>query len=313
MSAEALPKVVHRADPDLKTESIPVNETEQAYTATTAGTSVTISKGTDSHITVSDDEGSLALTMPSKDDPGEPELLTEDMVAYGEPGGTTTVASPRKDGSLQLHVVIPSPSSPKEYAFAVSASTGARPHMMGDSVVFVDPDGSFAGALAPAWAKDATGRDVPTHFTISPDGRFTQVVEHDASFSYPIVADPWLGKNLFGGFTTKRKTYKGKKVYSAALNSWGWSVYTGAAGSPLPVPGPLKTASGYKIIREAGWKEWKTHLVGQNPPISVEQQYVCHARFGYAFWKAGFHWDLELARPSKPDWTKNPWRHKCNW
>lgn len=40
---------------------------------------------------------------------------------------------------------------------------------------------------------------------------------------------------------------------------------------------------------------------------------VAAVRFGYAFWKAGFYWDLEAARPSKPDWTSDPWSHKCNW
>ena len=59
--------------------------------------------------------------------------------------------------------------------------------------------------------------------------------------------------------------------------------------------------------------EWKSKLVGANPATTLEQQYVCHARFGYAFWLAGFHWDLEAARPKKSNWTDDPYSHKCNW
>lgn len=136
-----------------------------------------------------------------------------------------------------------------------------------------------------------------------------QVVDHNNHYKYPIVADPWIGAWLFDGFTTSRKTYKHKPVYSAHLTGWGAAIYSGAAGGG----GLLPFVAGYKIIREAGWDEWKRKLVGQHPAISLEQQYVCHARFRYIFWKAGFHWDLEATRPSKPDWTKNPSSHKCNW
>lgn len=43
------------------------------------------------------------------------------------------------------------------------------------------------------------------------------------------------------------------------------------------------------------------------------QQYSCHVSYGYAFWLAGFHWDLEKARADYPGWNSNPNVHRCNW
>lgn len=136
------------------------------------------------------------------------------------------------------------------------------------------------------------------------------MVEHNASYAYPVVADPWFGMWLFGTFEKNRKgQYKGKNVYSGMLSTWGASVYSGAAQGG----GVAGVAAGYKIIRSIGWDEWKDRLVGNSPAASLEQQYVCHCRYGYAFWKAGFHWDLEAARPSKSNWTDDPFSHQCNW
>ncbi|SDQ38072.1 hypothetical protein [Quadrisphaera sp. DSM 44207] len=65
-------------------------------------------------------------------------------------------------------------------------------------VLFVGADGDLLGALAPAWAKDAAGQDVPTRYEVSGDV-VTQVVEHadDSRVTYPVVADPYAGRTLF--------------------------------------------------------------------------------------------------------------------
>jgi len=55
----------------------------------------------------------------------------------------------------------------------------------------VDATGTVKAAFEPAWAKDAAGRSMPTHYSIS-GNTLTQVVEHGgvADITSPVVADP---------------------------------------------------------------------------------------------------------------------------
>lgn len=59
----------------------------------------------------------------------------------------------------------------------------------------------FAGASLPAWAVDAKGASVPTHFEA--DGNvLRQVVSHtSAKVTCPVVADPYMGKALISKVT----------------------------------------------------------------------------------------------------------------
>jgi hypothetical protein len=54
-----------------------------------------------------------------------------------------------------------------------------------------DGAGNPVSLIAPAWALDARGRSVPTHYLLS-GGTITQVVEHGGA-TYPVVADPSFG------------------------------------------------------------------------------------------------------------------------
>lgn len=48
--------------------------------------------------------------------------------------------------------------------------------------------------IAPAWARDAAGRKIPTHFEVN-GTTVSQVVEHrGVGVSYPVVADPSVWK-----------------------------------------------------------------------------------------------------------------------
>ena len=52
--------------------------------------------------------------------------------------------------------------------------------------------------IEPAWAKDAEGKSVPTHYEIN-GNTITQVVEFDENTAFPVVADPAVG-----GYTYKK-------------------------------------------------------------------------------------------------------------
>jgi hypothetical protein len=92
----------------------------------------------------------------------------------------------------------------------------------GGGYLLVEADGKVTGAIAAPWAKDATGRSLPTRYTL--EGT-TLVQDTDTTGAqFPVVADP-------------RLTY-GWSVY---LNMWGyelraWGVtLVGAGGATLVV------------------------------------------------------------------------------
>lgn len=75
-------------------------------------------------------------------------------------------------------------------------------------IVPANPDEPVAPINAP-WAKDATGRPVPTSYRLEGDS-LIQVVSFSATTAFPVVADPW-----WNPFSWNWKRI-GKKVKSAA-------------------------------------------------------------------------------------------------
>ncbi len=85
--------------------------------------------------------------------------------------------------------------APSQYTYDVTAELGQRLELAdGGGAVIVNTDETIAAVVAPAWAKDANGKDIPTRYEI--DGnRLIQNVEHVNinTVAYPVVADPiWL-------------------------------------------------------------------------------------------------------------------------
>lgn len=226
------------------------------------------------------------------------------IAAYASPEEEFTyVPVLRDDGTVQAHTVIDTPGAPTRFEYTVDIPEGGHLEMVGTSVLILDAQGDMVGGIAPAWAKDAVGNDVPTHYEI--DGAtLTRVVEHDSSFAYPVTADPWLRINLFGH--VYKDTYRDHPRVNASLSAWGWSVYSGAS-----VGGPAK---GQQILNTSGLSEVLSR--GQDirdafyGKASMYAQYACHALGAVA---AG-QWNLERIRPNLTvPWTTNLANHRCNW
>ena len=49
------------------------------------------------------------------------------------------------------------------------------------------------GHIQPAWAVDAKGKPVPTHYEVNGRGKIVQVVDVNKRTAYPVVADPTIG------------------------------------------------------------------------------------------------------------------------
>lgn len=240
----------------------------------------------------------ISVGLPFADQAEKATVEADGIVSYDNRNGTTTVPVVKDDGSVQITTVIDSASAPTRFDYTIALPAGGYLEQLdGGMIVIRDTDGGFQGGVLPAWAKDADGADVPTHFEVD-GGVLTQVVEHDASVSYPVVADPEVGGGLLAGYWVNRHgQYKGKDVWSTHLSAWGAALYT-------------QGIVGIEIVKNQGWTEWRNF---PRTPVTaaIEQQYKCHAQYGYAVWLSGLWWDFETVRSSNPNWLWDP--RGCNW
>lgn len=265
-------------------------------------------------------EGStrLEVSLPRANAASAATTIRQGVVGFDNRDGSVTAPVVIEDGSVQINTIIASPSAPREYEYDFGLPEGASiTKLESGALFFYDASGAFIGGLAPAWAKGADGKAVQTRYEVR-GTKVTQVVEHSSQDAYPVVADPWLGVNLFSYVRTNvRPYYRGKPVYTMELSVWGQTIYRGSAVLGLvtiPMGAGLSTTYlGYKIMTNEGWREVISRQPGANT-ASVQQQYVCHVRYGYPVIGSGWRWDLEAARPSNPNWTRTSvLSHRCNW
>jgi hypothetical protein len=157
------------------------------------------------------------IVLPPQFDTGAGASLTDGTVVFPdrERPGDDLAVQVLADGSTRIQTVLGSASSAREYAYSVN---GYSP---------VEADGSFGflaegqqGGFVPvaaAWATDAQGRVVPTHYEIR-GMSLVQVVEPQHDTTYPVVADPaWSW--MWGGYGAKLDRYETHRVidYSYAV------------------------------------------------------------------------------------------------
>ncbi|WP_157509631.1 hypothetical protein [Leifsonia sp. Root4] len=310
VAANAL-AAINNVDPDLLASAVAVSATpdqEIALDAATADSSIIIPTDASENVIFSPSEGtsSIAVELPFAAEASDAVSTADGVVVYDNNNGSTTVPIVREDGGVQINTVINAATAPTDYSYSFVLPSSATIVSSGDALLFVDGD-KLLGGLAPAWAKDAAGRDVPTRYEVE-GATVTQIVEHDQSYSYPVVADPWIGINLFSSITVD--SYNSQPRVNLNLSNWGWSVYSGAAQGG----GLTGIAAGQAILNTAGWDEaWGkggTIRTALDKP-SQRQQFSCHALGAVA---AGT-WNLEKFRPNRTngDWGFGVAVHHCNW
>ena len=129
-----------------------------------------------------------------------------------------TVPLVKDDG--EILTIIDGATAPESYSYAVDVPAGASLTVDEDGAVHITGEaGEFIGGVAPAWAVDASGAPVPTRYQV--DGTtLTQQIDHDGGqYAYPIVADPWLGQDLYYNPTVQFVS-QGYKV-NVQPRAWG--------------------------------------------------------------------------------------------
>ncbi|WP_217180719.1 hypothetical protein [Streptomyces sp. AC495_CC817] len=122
----------------------------------------------------------------------------EAAVTHELDDGSVLVPVVRSNGVLQVLSVLTDEAAPASFTYGVTVESGGSLALLPDGGVSVlSAEGDAAAIVAPPWAKDAEGRDIPTRFEI--DGtRLTQVIDTQAApdVVYPVVADPAVSVKL---------------------------------------------------------------------------------------------------------------------
>jgi len=234
------------------------------------------------------DGKNVNVSLPFADSAANAEQLSAGVVSYDNRNDSQTVPVVVDDGSVVIHTVIDSASAPSNYEYDFDLPEGSTFQLQpsGDVVALSDK-GDFEFAIAAPWAKDADGNAVPTRYEVS-GNELSQVVEHNESSAYPIVADPTIG-----GFYMDRYSWN-----AAGDRITIWPTFAGGTFNPA-------------LVGTYGWIELIQKTPKANTP-SLNQQFVCHSSGNTVLWATGQTWDLETWRGT----VSNPvdmFASLCNW
>lgn len=116
------------------------------------------------------------------------------VVAFDNNNGSTTVPVILSDGTVQINTVIDNANAPKRYDYPIDVPEGASlAQDANGTVAVVAADGSPLRVFGEAWAKDANGEAVPTHYEVH-GNTLAQVVNFTEATAFPVVADPSTGQ-----------------------------------------------------------------------------------------------------------------------
>lgn len=183
--------------------AIPQGRIQDTVVLASADSAVTIPQ--DAHDGISfidpttEKDDSVVLGLPVDAGHRDAAVAKDGTAVYADASGGVDVAVQATATNVRVSTVIRNADAPTTFTYDVD---GASPVLLPDGgvelrqdVELVLPDGStvvqnVAGVTADApWAKDADGKDVPTHYEVRGNA-VVQVVETSADTAFPVVADP---------------------------------------------------------------------------------------------------------------------------
>ncbi|PPF32607.1 hypothetical protein [Pseudoclavibacter sp. AY1H1] len=251
-------------------------------------------------ISVATSESAVTISLPESglDEKNE---LTSSAASYDHGDGSTSVPIASPSG-LQIVTIIDGPDAPTSYTYQFQTDGGRLEVVESGEVAIYDAAGDLVGAVDVPWAKDDSGRDLPTHYVVDGDS-LTQVVDHTSveGTVYPVVADPNYTNSIFTKSTVSAYSASnpGYKV-SAYISAYGRLLYAGNSGQ----------------FSSVGWGILSSNHPGYiNNKPTMYQQWRCHITGGFAEWGS---WDLETGRSNNPNWVTRigtvwPASKVCNW
>lgn len=272
---DSIRSVIEAASPMELSQEVVSLEGEDGVFALDAGeVDVQVSRD---HVTINGQgsEEDLSVSLPREIVVSGSDQLADGTVLFETPDiHVEAAAQVFGDGSVRILTVLKSADSPTEYTYEVEVPEGGRLVVEDDmSVSILDSGDNWAGGIAAPWAADAKGDPVPTTYRVE-GNHVVQEIRADENASYPITADPWLGKTLISKVTLSYVVGKGTtyKVYPTTWGRW--------------------TGSG------ARWSAWK-EVIAINSRINrgnLKDQFYCHFDV------------VRLRAPNKASWNLDSWR-----
>ncbi|MDR0284924.1 MAG: hypothetical protein LBI33_08555 [Propionibacteriaceae bacterium] len=141
--------------------------------------------------------GPVAISLPKEIRGKHGQAVNNGSIVYLDSSaqGTDVVVQATSDDAVKIHTVTKSNGSGKKYTYSFGDAT---PVLGADGSVILTRSVSGSGVtgrvivatIAPAWAVDANGNPVSTHYEVSKKGELTQIISPGKNAVYPIVADP---------------------------------------------------------------------------------------------------------------------------
>lgn len=166
-----------------------VEVTDEGLLSGSDGVSLDVDIDPEAGITVHAGESELGIGLPFADKADDGVSDSPGSLTFDNNNGTSSVSLVRDDGAVQVMTVIDSPVAPIAFDYPIDLPAGAKLIATDDGAAVVDNRGEPLGTFALPWARDAAGADVPTWYEVR-GSTLAQVVEHSASYAYPVVADP---------------------------------------------------------------------------------------------------------------------------
>ncbi|HYN47730.1 MAG TPA: DUF2599 domain-containing protein, partial [Candidatus Nanopelagicales bacterium] len=255
-----------------------------------AVTPATVPLTADQPITTHGEATDVSIWLPGSAAASEGTVAGESVRVFDHRNGASSVPLVKDDGSVQILTIIAEAGAPEEYSYALGVPDGASLAVAKDGAVRITgADDEFIGGVAPAWAVDAKGAAVPTRYEVA-GTTLTQVIDHDGGeFSYPIVADPWLGQDLY---YTPWVSFV-LEGYKVNVTPTAWGVQMSAV--------LLLWAHRDEVVSKLGLNAWRW-------TNTIQEQFYCHvAGVPFSLWE----YNMESWRPVVP-WPVSLPLYQCN-
>ncbi|UIX33353.1 hypothetical protein [Streptomyces sp. GQFP] len=166
-------------------------DTDSAAVVTKNGSITDVPKDPEDGVSLGIEGASpITIGLPNADEAGNAKRLPDGTVVYPGTDGSAQAVIPTATGA-QMLTTIANADAPTRFTYNVDVPDGGKVVLTEDGgAVVLGSDDVPALVIPTAWAKDANGAAVPTHFET--DGSsLTQVVDHTTgNYAYPVAADP---------------------------------------------------------------------------------------------------------------------------
>ncbi|WP_157874103.1 hypothetical protein [Psychromicrobium lacuslunae] len=147
-------------------------------------------------------------------------------------------------GATAGYSVIHSQNAPTTYSYEINI--GGRPAVLaltpGGSILVSDHAGKANNLIAPAWARDATGKPLKTSYSVSKNV-LTQTIDFSGA-QFPVIADPRFQKDWLNNTIEFTRT----ETSTAADSAGGFALICGSAVGFLPLAGVCGVLAGASVV-----------------------------------------------------------------